>query len=65
MSSSLTYGQFQNILNYNANCSNLDWSFTNTCAGYSVGIWNTATGSSIDLGYVTTPGELYNYINNH
>ncbi len=63
MSSSLTYSQFQSILDINSNCSNLDWSASNTCAGYSVNIWNAATGSSLDFGYITTPDELDNYIN--
>lgn len=50
---SITYTQFQNILNYNSQPGKTDWSYTYNCAGYAAGVWNAATGQTIGGGILT------------
>jgi hypothetical protein len=61
---SITYSQFQNILNYNATSGNTNWSMTYNCAGYATGVWEAVTGTNIGGGIVTTPSHVQNWINN-
>ncbi|WP_159517826.1 hypothetical protein [Sunxiuqinia indica] len=63
METELSWCGLQTILDYNSDPDNTDWSATNTCAGYSTDIWNAVTGQDLDFGIVTTPAELYEYMN--
>jgi hypothetical protein len=61
---SISYKQFQNILNYNATNGNTNWSPTYNCAGYASGVWDAVTGTSINGGILMTPSDVANWINN-
>lgn len=66
-STTITQQQYNMILDYNSNASNIDWTPWNTCAGYSVGLWNYVTGDSLsasDYFWFTTPRSLASSINN-
>jgi hypothetical protein len=60
---SITYNDFQNILDYNATDGNTNWSLIYNCAGYAAGIWQAVTGISIGGG-ILTPSHIRNWINN-
>jgi hypothetical protein len=63
---SITYLQFQSILNYNANADNLNYHLlNNNCSNYAAGIWNATTGTNINGGLISTPGDIESWINNH
>jgi len=62
----ITPQQYNMILDYNSNPSNINWTPWNTCAGYSVGLWNHVTGgnlSATDYFWFTTPRSLVGSIN--
>ena len=66
MSKSIHYYGFQNILDYNEDSSNIDWSADYNCAGYSVGVWNIVDANKhISIYDWITPKSLANYIRNH
>jgi len=65
-STTITKLQYNLIIDYNSNPSNLNWTPWNTCAGYSVGLWNYVTGgnlSATDYFWFTTPRGLAGSIN--
>jgi hypothetical protein len=57
----ITNQDVQKINDFNSEAENVDWTATNTCAGYSSTLWNTVTGENLEsanvLG-VTTPANL-------
>ena len=65
-SNSITAQQYNLILEYNSNPSNINWTPWNTCAGYSAGLWNYVTGdnlSATDYFWFTSPRSLAGSIN--
>jgi hypothetical protein len=64
-STSITITDYNRILNFNSNPSNINWTYWYTCAGYSVKLWNYITGdklSATDRFWFTTPRKLSNSI---
>lgn len=67
MSMPVTYGQLQQILDYNKNKDNVDWSINNNCTDYSIAVWNLVSDDKIpveDFGDLVRPKELTDYIKN-
>jgi hypothetical protein len=60
---SITYNDFQKILNYNTDPDNKNWSPTYNCAGYAAGVWKAVTGISIGEGTLT-PNDIQEWIDN-
>lgn len=64
----ITYGQMNSILEYNTNPDNTNWEITNTCAEYSMDVWNLVAPDSLDIDAenvfgITTPADLAGEIN--
>lgn len=57
----ITESQYQKIGSFNSISDNINWTISNTCAGYSANLWNYVTGGSLsakdNLG-TTTPRSL-------
>ena len=63
---SISVSMYNRISVYN-NSSNTNWTFFNTCAGYSAGLWNYITNQNLsarDDYFFTTPRALSNSIQN-
>lgn len=67
MSKEITYDGFQEVLDYNAESSNVRYNlFSWNCTDYSMDLWNTVTGDDISLENTpSTPSALTEYIKNH
>jgi hypothetical protein len=63
----INVSQYEQIIQYNSNIVNIDWNPWNTCAGYSVKLWNYITGDNLsasDILGITTPRSLSASIKN-
>lgn len=57
----ITETQFDKIGEFNSVPGNVNWTYFNTCAGYSSRVWNYVTGgnlSALDWFFFTTPRSL-------
>ena len=61
---SITYSQFQSILNYNNTGNNASWSPTYNCAGYASGVWQAVTGQTVNGTTIPTPSGITDWIKN-
>jgi hypothetical protein len=53
--------KYSKIAEFNSITKNINWTVSNTCAGYSTRLWNYVTGdnlSSSDWFFFTTPRSL-------
>lgn len=64
-SKELTYKGFQDVLDFNNESTNVDYSLlTNNCTDYSIKLWNKVTGENISLkSSPSTPAQLIDYLN--
>lgn len=69
MSIPVTYGQLQQILDYNKVEDHIDWGIGNNCTDYSIGVWNLVSKEEDKIpvenfGNLVRPQELTEYIKN-
>ena len=63
----ITNSDIDYINYYNSNINNVNWTPSNTCAGYSSNVWTIITGEELNSrtfgGYITSPATLAGSIN--